>query len=529
MKKIILKLTIFSILLLSIVGCTKEQKVASINDNDNQYIDEYIIPDGKGNWGYPTPYAFVPRGPGFIRMSYVFDTLIWKDEKGEFIPALAKSWEYNEDENSYVFELQEKAKWHDGQSVTGNDIVFTVNYIKEHPIPWINLKPIETVSVVDDNKVVIKLKEKWAPFYANVAGCMPILPEHIYKNIDKPENFLSEEAIIGSGPYKLASYEAEKGEYVFEAFEDYYLGCPKVKKIKFFKMNPQMQPNALLQGKVDAIFTNGDAEKLFEGKNIKVISDIGMVTKLSFNHNKTPFDNKDFRHAIAYLINTDDIIDIAHRGHAFKANTGIFDSKSMYCEKDVEQYNYNLEKGIKILEDLGYKKGEKYYEKDGNILTFKILGHERVRRDVDLVVEQLNNAGIKAEADYKDIQVADEMLMNSNYDVSIVETGVFGDPIFLNRDILGKSATSDKYYQSERINEILKQQLTITNLEERKELLKELQKVYVEELPSYHLYFSKFVFASNDKVELYFTKDGLSLGVPLALNKMIFVEGNSYE
>jgi peptide/nickel transport system substrate-binding protein len=38
------------------------------------------------DWGYPSPYAFYPRGPGYVRMTLLFDTLLWRDENG-VIPA----------------------------------------------------------------------------------------------------------------------------------------------------------------------------------------------------------------------------------------------------------------------------------------------------------------------------------------------------------------------------------------------------------------------------------------------------------
>lgn len=78
------------------------------------------------------------------------------------------------------------------------------------------------------------------------------------------------------------------------------------------------------------------------------------------------------------------------------------------------------------------------------------------------------------------------------------------------------------YNKSEKMVELLNKQVSATDFEERKNILKDFQEVYVEELPSYHIYYSKFVFAFNDKLNLYFTKDGLSIGIPLSLNKMIF-------
>ena len=68
-------------------------------------VPEVKIGDSQGAYGYPNPYHHYPRGPGYVRMSYVFDTLVWKDSSG-FTPALAKAWTYDAPSQSFVFELQ---------------------------------------------------------------------------------------------------------------------------------------------------------------------------------------------------------------------------------------------------------------------------------------------------------------------------------------------------------------------------------------------------------------------------------------
>ena len=53
-------------------------------------VREVRIADSRGDWGYPNPFRHYPRGPGYIRMSWVFETLVWKDKNG-FAPGLADS------------------------------------------------------------------------------------------------------------------------------------------------------------------------------------------------------------------------------------------------------------------------------------------------------------------------------------------------------------------------------------------------------------------------------------------------------
>ena len=58
----------------------------------DETIDVLTIADTTGDWGFPSPYGHYSRGPGYIRMSLIFDTLVWKDQNG-YVPALAESWQ----------------------------------------------------------------------------------------------------------------------------------------------------------------------------------------------------------------------------------------------------------------------------------------------------------------------------------------------------------------------------------------------------------------------------------------------------
>jgi hypothetical protein len=71
------------------------------------------IADSKGDWGYPNPYRHYPRGPGYVRMSWVFDTLLWKDNGG-YVPALASKWSYDPGQDAVQLSAQSQgqmARW----------------------------------------------------------------------------------------------------------------------------------------------------------------------------------------------------------------------------------------------------------------------------------------------------------------------------------------------------------------------------------------------------------------------------------
>ena len=67
-----------------------------------------------------------------MTLSYIFDTLMWKDESG-LIPYLAEDYSVSEDGLTYTFQLRKGVSFTDGTPFTAEDVKFTFDYMKEHP------------------------------------------------------------------------------------------------------------------------------------------------------------------------------------------------------------------------------------------------------------------------------------------------------------------------------------------------------------------------------------------------------------
>jgi len=262
----------------------------------------YKIADPIGDWGYPTPYGMYPRGPGYVRMSLVFDTLIWKDREG-IVPALAKSWSYISNENAYIFDLRDDVTWHDGKNFTAKDVVFTFNYIKKHLWVWADSSVVKEAKETAENQVKVYLNEPYAPFLTNVAGALPMIPKHIWENIEKPEQFMDKQAVIGTGPYQLVDYSKVQGTYLFEAYENYYQGKPVADRIMFVKVNSEIAPVALKRHEVNASSIPAEVLDDLKSKGLKIEEEPpAWAAKLIVNHKKEPLSSKKLRHALAYAI-----------------------------------------------------------------------------------------------------------------------------------------------------------------------------------------------------------------------------------
>ena len=89
------------------------------------------IADATGDWGVPNTFGHYLRGPGYIRMTLIFDSLVWKDEKG-YGKGLAESWQWLPEEKAWRFALRSGVKWHDGKPFTARDVVFSFEYYAKH-------------------------------------------------------------------------------------------------------------------------------------------------------------------------------------------------------------------------------------------------------------------------------------------------------------------------------------------------------------------------------------------------------------
>ncbi|RJS73408.1 ABC transporter substrate-binding protein [Methanophagales archaeon] len=488
----------------------------------------YTIADSTGDWGYPSPHAHYPRGPGYVRMSFIFDTLVWKDTQG-FVPALATDWKYLEDENAYLFHLRKDVTWHDGEKFTAEDVSFTFNYTKEHPSWWVDLKSVKQVEVLDEYTVKIYLKEPYAPFLNDDAGTLAILPKHIWQDVKNPSEFVNERALIGTGPFKLVDYSKAHGTYLYEANEEYYLGKPAIDRLKFVKVSEEMAPRALMRGEVNATNIPPETVEEVNGKGFTVINQSGnWNAKLMINHEKEPMASKEFRHALAYAINRTELVEIAQRGHAIRGSPGLLSPNTPYYNPNIVKYEYNPQRAKDILESQGYQlKEDGYYWKEGETLELELItaprfGFERV---AEIIARQLGEAGIKVSVRSLEWKTLDSRVISQQFDLAVSgHGGIGGDPSILNKVILGKFGYSANYTKNESLNQLLEAHLREMDAEKRKEIVREIQKIYAEELPALTLYYPKWYWGHDGSVDIYYTMGGIARGIPIPLNKLAFME-----
>jgi len=481
-------------------------------------LAEYTIADSTGDWGFPSPYAHYARGPGYIRMSFIFDTLVWKDDQG-YVPALAENWDYLEDENAYLLDLRDDVYWQDGVKFDADDVVFTADYTDDYPYMWVDSTVIERAEKVDDYQVKLYLSEPYAPFMDNVACTLPILPEHVWEDVTNPAGFKDDEALVGTGPYVLKDYNRALGTYLYEANEDYYQGAPRVNRLKFVKMPDQTTPAALGRS-VSAASVPPEAVSQLEGSGLEVVkASHDWNAKLMINHQKEPFSDPDFRRALAYAIDRENLVEITQRGLAEVGSPGMIPQDGIWYNSEVEQYDYDPELAEEIISDLGYE-GEEVE------LIFAERGTtgwpgERVAEKVE---QQLEAVGLDVTMRSLDGATLDTKVVEWDFDLALLgHGGLGGDPDVLRRMTLDDILNSVRYYEDDDLIDLLEEQQFEMDRDNRGDIIDEAQELYALDLPALTLYYPNWYWAHNGEVDLFYTKGGIAIGVPLPLNKMAFL------
>lgn len=190
--------------------------------------------------------------------SLVYSGLMRKTPEGKFIPDLAESFTMSPDGASYTFTIKKDAKFHNNQNVTADDVIFTIEKIKDPLIKsprrlgWDGVN----VSKKDDYTVVFTLAQPYISFLDNTT--IGILPSSLWKNVNSNEFNLSVLNIkaIGSGPYKIKSVQKNSDgiseKYELKRFNDFSLGKPLIKYLNIVSFaNEKDLIKALLSGSIN--------------------------------------------------------------------------------------------------------------------------------------------------------------------------------------------------------------------------------------------------------------------------------------
>ncbi|MDL5352817.1 ABC transporter substrate-binding protein [Microbacterium sp. zg-YB36] len=451
------------------------------------------------------PFVSIYLTPTNI-LRYVYEYLVQNDaEDGSPTKGLAESWEVEDGGMTWVYTLQDDLTWSDDEPITSADVVYT--YEQMMSVPELSVangnlvSNFESVEAPDDKTVVINLKTPQAP---NPGTEVPIVPQHIWEEIDDPATFANDADVVGSGPYLLDSYSANQS-ITLRANPNFWQGAPAVDRIQYvYYTNSDAQVQALRSGEVDFVsgLTPTQFDALEDVEGITTHSGVGRrYHSISINHGTVTRDGQAYgtgnealkdvnvRQALRLGTDTETLLERVMEGRGELATSFIpssFPKWALPADDDVIM-SYDPEAAMAKLEEAGWTVGAGgIREKDGTPLQLRLLV------DADDLTEQsiaeyfvpwMAEIGVGITVESTDGDTISARSVAADYDLYFSGWSVNPDPDYqlginlcstLPTGTDGSGGTSQDGYCNEEFDELYAQQRSELEEEKRQEIVHEM-------------------------------------------------------
>ncbi len=267
----------------------------------------------------------------------------------------------NSDSSVFTLKLKSNLKWHDGQPITADDIVFTMNTLidKNQNVPYQSYGYIDgkavTTKKVDNLTVTITLPKSSAGFLGGLSQIYCI-PKHIYQNVSNIGKSSLNNNPIGSGPYKFKSYTPGQS-FVVQRFDDYFDGKPHLETVTFkIVKNASTADASLASGDINArLISSTEYDTVNQSGKVNIYSyDSGRVNALSFNQNKSALQDVRVRQAIAYALNKEELTQFAFVSNQFASPAySVFTPDTSFYDANLTKYDNDASKAKQLLQQAG--------------------------------------------------------------------------------------------------------------------------------------------------------------------------------
>lgn len=391
MKRSLRILAFTAALILSVcAGCAAETKESGEPTASSQNTLVY----GSGDYTAINPALYEH---GEINL-LLFNGLTAHDSENKVVPALAETWEFDDQTCTYTFHLRKDVTWHDGETFTSADVKFTLEAIMDPANASeiaSNYEEITSIQTPDDYTVTITMS---APNVAMLDYLtVGILPEHLLAGKDLATDEFNRHP-IGTGPYRLEAWD-EGQSITLVKNQEYFAGEPKLDTI-LFKIVEDTKARALQLKSGELDLAQITPQDMAQFENDPAFTVYSMKTAdyrgILYNFHYSLFrDHRELPAALSYAIDRQAIIDAVLLGYGQVAYSPL--QAGPYNDPEMEKYSYDPAKTKQLLEQQGWKIGQNgIYEKDGVPLAFAIHCAEgdQVRIDMAAIcAQQLREVG----------------------------------------------------------------------------------------------------------------------------------------
>ncbi|MDR2535647.1 MAG: ABC transporter substrate-binding protein [Treponema sp.] len=402
----------------------------------------------------------------------VFEGLVKPASDGSLQPALAEGCSIEQDGLVYAFTLRQGVKFHDGSTVTAEDIAFTLNTAIDAGFNGFNR--IEKVEITSEQSLRIILKAPDVEFLPYLT--IGVTPQH---NPNREKN------PIGTGPFSIASYDTQRSLVLVKNPNYWQQGLPHLDKVTYlFIADSDALLLALQGGSIDSANITGSLVEQLDPNRFDILPNpSNSVQLLALNNKAAPLDNLQVRQAINYGVDIKQIIDAAFYGRGKPSGSPLIPGLSTYYNRSLENpYPADIQKAKSLLAEAGYPKGFP--------LVITVPSNYTMHVDTaQVLVNQLEKIGITGIIKLVDWATwLSEAYRGRQYEATIIslDAPTISPRGFLER-YQSKAGSNFLNFNSPRYDEVYESTLTEMRESSRIDLYKQAQQVISEEAASVYI------------------------------------------
>lgn len=332
-----------------------------------------------------------------LAIRQVYDPLLIQDEEMNIGPGLAESWEFT-DETTLVLHLREGVKFHNGETMTSADVLFSLRRALENPkvSSFIDCIDIDNSSAIDELTVELKTHYPFVPLLSNLA--LPSICIVSQKAVEEAGDDIGSSP-CGTGPFKLTNW-VSGDRLEFERNDEYWGDKPAFSKMTF-RVIPENANRAieLETGGVDIALSlaPNDGTRLKDDPNVKVLVYASLsTTGIQMNTSVEPFNDVRVRQALNYACDYQAIGETVYEGYGERQSAPM-STEVWGANTDLPPYTYDPQKAKELLAEAGYPDG---LPKKITLVT----NDNRQRIDTfEIMQNQLAQIGIESEIAVRDM------------------------------------------------------------------------------------------------------------------------------
>lgn len=446
----------------------------------------------------------------------VFRKIVKIDSKGQPHPDLAKSWKVSSDLLKYEFTLDANAKWHSGDDLTADDVIFTFNTARD----LYNKLSQETVGQgfeglsiekIDRYRFRVVLDQYSATFWESIS--IYVVPAFAFEGRQLSQ--ISESPFssrpIGSGYFEVVS---TNDSLVSLKRTPHYEIKGDVQEYNYyiFKSVDELEV-AFRNNRLDIVSGVGlrDLDYVSEYSNTYDVLQTVINTRkkaLFLNNRVSSFGTSSVRRGLNYILNREEVVKLAQVDGVVTYSS--FSSKSWAYAKNLPYYFYDQKKADAEFQAGGYKKDENsgyYQSSDGKVLTVTItyLDNDANSAIVTVIKDLLDKEGIIVELEGLSFdRLTKETLATRDYDILMYEIESSIDP---DQYDLWHSLRKDYPYLNlsgytyDRVDIFLERGRTQVNQSDRLESYTIVQRLINDDAPAIFLYEPQFNVVVSNRIK----------------------------